>query len=69
MNLKLKNLFEVIKFEKEWNLEKMGVILFGIDDFYWVFKLFVICVCLCLEGKLLYFVYVDVSYCYEFILY
>lgn len=69
VNWKLQNVFEIFKFEKECNLKSLGFILFGIDDFYRVLKLFVICVCISLEGRFLYFVYVDVKNCYEFILY
>ena len=68
VNSKLKNLFEVIKFEKERNPEKMGATLFGTDDLYRALKPFASRVRSRLEGKPLYFVHVDVSHCYESIL-
>ncbi|PFX33058.1 Telomerase reverse transcriptase [Stylophora pistillata] len=68
VNSKLKNLFEVVKFEKERNPEKMGTTLFGTDDLYRALKPFSTRSRTRLEGKPLYFVHVDVSHCYESIL-
>lgn len=68
VNLKLQNLFEVLKFEKEQNPKSLGATLFGADDFYQALKPFVARVRTGLEKGPLYFVHVDVSHCYESIL-
>lgn len=68
VNLKLQNLFEVLKFEKERNPKNLGATLFGSDDLYRALKPFVSRVRTRLEGRPLYFVHVDVSHCYESIL-
>ncbi|KAL9972745.1 hypothetical protein ACROYT_G019110 [Oculina patagonica] len=68
VNMKLQNLFEVLKYEKERNPKSLGATLFGADDFYQALKPFVARVRASLEKRPLYFVHVDVSHCYESIL-
>lgn len=68
VNMKLQNLFEVLKFEKKQNPKSLGATLFGADDFYQTLKPFVARVRADLERRPLYFLHVDVSHCYESIL-
>ena len=65
VNRKLKNLFEVLKFEKERNPVNLGAALLGVDDLYKVLKCFVERQHSCQEKKPLYFVRADVNHCYE----
>lgn len=65
INRKLQNLFEILKFEKGRNPYSLRTTLFGSDDLYQVLKPFAERVRKSSDGRLLYFVHVDVNHCYE----
>ena len=65
INMKLQNLFEVMKFEKDRNVAPLGSAMLGVDDLYKVLKPFINKRRLHSDGNPLYFVRVDISGCYD----